>query len=127
MVTRSFWDQEVHVRRQEVHGLPVELSAAETWETSSPDWFISECLPLGLRPGFAVDLGVEMKKGDAGWHQELMSVLEPPFASTTFLHLFPERRRRQDTLVAEQECDPLFLWASARAHADRLRRRRVFL
>ena len=65
LVTQSFRDREVDLRREEVDeisGVLVELSAVETWETLAPDRFISECVPLMSRPCFAVDLGVKKKR-----------------------------------------------------------------
>ena len=58
LVTRCLRDRETDVGREEVEEIPgllFGLSAVKTGYASSPDRSASECMPLGLRPGSAVD------------------------------------------------------------------------
>ena len=121
----------------------VEVSGVDVAEIYSPKRFTSQCLKLGLRGGFAIDLTVQKKNGEfwdlnkASDEEELEKLQEeedpealigsPPCTVYSILRRLSDHKRDPDVVRKEREEGRHHIGVSVRAYARQMRKGKVFL
>jgi len=126
-----------------ISSMLIEMSGVDVTEICSPEKFASQCLRLGLRPGFAVDLTLPKSNGEH-WNlnkdrdvEEMMKMLDredpelligspPCTVLSTLRHL--SNFKRDPKVVAEKEDEGRsHIKVSVQAYARQLKKGKLFL